>query len=232
MIAEENMLAITAADAWRRAHPGAHIGLLEVAGVDNTLSPAALNEHKRAVEGRLRARYAGFTRADFLNLPVMAAYTRYYKRFSKTFHVLLQLESIVHKGKPLPDVSPLVDANFSAEVETHILTASHDADRLHALVVMDIARAGEQFSRPGEGSKSLLPGDMVMRDAGGVCCSIIYGQDGRSLITPATTRALYVAYAPEGVPAERVMEHLETVESAICLFCLDAQTRQFRLLAA
>jgi len=226
------MLSVLPKMEWRFAHPGAHIGLLEVAGVDNTFSPALLIEHKRAVEQRLRARFAGFTRADFLALPVMAAYARYYKRFSKTFHVLLQLESIVHKGKPLPDVSPLVDANFSAEVETHILTASHDADGLREPVMMDIARAGEQFSRPGGGLKDLLPGDMVMRDAGGVCCSIIYGQDDRSLITSATTRGLYVAYAPEGVPAECVMEHLEQVESAIRLFCPDAQTRQLRLLVA
>jgi DNA/RNA-binding domain of Phe-tRNA-synthetase-like protein len=232
MIAEENILAVTASAEWCRAYPGAHIGLLEVAGVDNTLSPAVLEDHKRSVEERLREKYSSFTRADFLALPVMTAYALYYRRFSKTFHVLLQLESIVHKGKPLPDVSPLVDANFSAEVETHILTASHDAVCLREPVVMDIARAGEQFNRPGGGFKDLLAGDMVMRDTGGVCCSIIYGQDNRSLITPATTHALYVAYAPEGVPAERVMEHLEKVESTIRLFCPTAQTHQCRLLDA
>jgi DNA/RNA-binding domain of Phe-tRNA-synthetase-like protein len=232
MIAEENMLAVTASAEWRRAHPGAHIGLLEVAGVDNTLSPAVLDDHKRAVEERLRVHYSSFTRADFLALSVMAAYARYYRRFSKTFHILLQLESIVHKGKPLPDVSPLVDANFSAEVETHILTASHDAVCLREPVVMDIARADEQFCRPAGGLKDLLAGDMVMRDAGGVCCSIIYGQDDHSLITTASTHALYVAYAPEGVPAERVMEHLEKIESTIRLFCPTAQTHQCRLLDA
>ena len=42
----------------------------------------------------------------------------------------LQLESIVLKAKSLPDVSPAVDANFMAEVETLILTAGHDVEML------------------------------------------------------------------------------------------------------
>ena len=44
------------------------------------------------VEASLRQRYAGYTRLDFLKLPVMAAYVRYYRSFDKTYHVLLQVE--------------------------------------------------------------------------------------------------------------------------------------------
>ncbi len=67
----------------------------------------------------------------------MAAYERYYKRFDKTYHVQLQVESIVLKGKNLPDVSPLVDANFIAEIETFVLTAGHDVMQLQGSVCMD-----------------------------------------------------------------------------------------------
>lgn len=38
-----------------------------------------------------------------------------------------------------------------------------------------------------------------MRDTGGVCCTIFYGQDSRSPISAGTTHALYVAYAPAGI---------------------------------
>src|SRR5262245_24144930 len=69
----------------------------------------------------------------------MAAYVRYYKRFSKTYHVQLQLESIVLKRKSLPSVSPLVDANFTAEVETLVLTAGHDAQKLERRVDRRVA---------------------------------------------------------------------------------------------
>src|SRR5215510_13870722 len=111
------MLAISATGAWRAAHPGGAIGLLELSGVDKASTQAGLADRKRETEARMRARYQGLTRQDFTSLPVMSAYVRYYKRFGKTYHVALQLESIVLKGKGLPDVTPLVDANFVAEVE-------------------------------------------------------------------------------------------------------------------
>ena len=136
------MLAISAAEAWRTAHPGGTIGLLELSGLENTDSSSRLNERKRAIEAGLRERYKGFTRQDFLALPVMAEYERYYKRFNKTYHVQLQLESIVPKAKPLPDVSPAVDANFMAEVETLILTAGHDVEKLRPPIVMVPAEGG------------------------------------------------------------------------------------------
>ncbi len=78
--------------------------MLELAGLDNAGSSSRLNERKREIEAGLRERYRGFTRQDFLALPVMAEYDRYYTRFNKTYHVQLQLESIVLKAKRLPDV--------------------------------------------------------------------------------------------------------------------------------
>ena len=66
------MLAISATDEWRAAHPGATIGLLELSGVENTRPSSRVNERKREIEADLRERYKGFTRKDFLALPVMA----------------------------------------------------------------------------------------------------------------------------------------------------------------
>src|SRR3990172_10195077 len=106
------MLMITATDAWRAIHPGAQISLLEISGVDNSQPAPALEQEKLAIERRLREMYAGFSRDDFLNLPVMQAYHRYYRKFGYTYHVLLQLESVAFKGKSLPRGSPLVDAHF------------------------------------------------------------------------------------------------------------------------
>ena len=224
------MLDIGVTDAWQRAFPGGHMGLLEVSGVDNTGRSAALDAEKRAVAERLRARYAGYSRADFLALPDMAAYWSYYKRFGKTYHVLLQVESVVLKGKSLPDVSPLVDANFAAELDSLALTAGHDVARLAPPVVIDVTRDGETFTQMGGAAKTLRAGDMVMRDAGGVSCTIIYGQDERSPITGATTHALYVVYAPAGVSVAAVQAQLDGIERHIALFAPDYRREQSRVL--
>jgi DNA/RNA-binding domain of Phe-tRNA-synthetase-like protein len=226
------MLSISATAEWRTAHPGAVIGLLELASVDNTRPSLELNERKRRTEARLRERYRGFTRRDFLSVDVMSAYAQYYKRFDKTYHVLLQLESIVAKGKPLPNVSALVDANFMAEVETLVLTAGHDADKLAGPVSIDVSRDGDQLTQLDGTPKAIRAGDMIMRDAKGICCSILYGQDNRSPISVDTTHVLYVAYAPAGVPAPTVEAHLGAIEAHVRLVSPLAMREQQQLLLA
>ena len=226
------MLSISATDEWRTSHPGAIIGLLELSGLENAGASGGLNERKRELEARLRERYKGFSRREFLSLPVLAAYDRYYSRFNKTFHVQLQLESIVLKGKNLPDVSPAVDANFMAEMETLVLTAGHDVAKSRGAITMDVSREGDRMTQMNGSSKAIRAGDMIMRDAEGICCSILYGQDDRSPISPATSRILYVAYAPAGVPAEAVADQLRRVEENVRLFSPAVSVEQRSLLTA
>jgi len=226
------MLSISGTAEWRSSHPGAVIGLLELSHVDDTRASVELDARKRATEARLRDRYRGFTRQEFLASPVMAAYARYYKRFGKTYHVLLQVESIVLKGKSLPNVSPLVDANFIAEVETLVLTAGHDADRLLGAVSIDVSRDGDRLTQMDGTPKAIPAGDMIMRDAKEISCSILYGQDNRSPISRATSHVLYVAYAPAGVSAETVEAHLQAIEEHVRLVSPQAVREQLELLSA
>ncbi len=215
---------------WSATHPGAIIGLLEMDGIDNSLASAHLNQCKRDVEARLRMKYAGFTRQDFLALPIMKTYDQYYNHFDKTYHVLLQVESIVIKNKNLPDVSPLVDSVFTAEVETLVLTAGHDIDNLVEPVMIDVSHYGDEITQLNGQIKTIRPGDMVMRDREGLACSILYGQDNRSPITPQTRHVLYVAYAPPGVPVGHIETHLQQVEQYVRLFAPLAGLEQRRLL--
>jgi DNA/RNA-binding domain of Phe-tRNA-synthetase-like protein len=224
------MLYISATQAWRTSHPGACIGLLELSGVDNHGISPRLDERKRQVETALRRRYQGFSRGDFLSLPVMVGYVRYYKRFKKTYHVLLQVESIVLKGKHLPHISPLVDANFMAEVETFVLTAGHDVNKLQGALSIDVSRAGDHITQMSGVSKVIAAGDMVMKDIRAISCSILYGQDNRSPISPQTTHVLYVAYAPEGVPHEQVEAQLSKIEGNVRIFAPRAVVEQCKLL--
>ncbi len=229
---EKYMRLISVTDEWRTTHPGARIGVLELSGVENTKLSLQLNDRKRETEARLRARYKGFTRQQFLALPVMSAYDRYYRRFNKTYHVQLQVESIVLKGKNLPDISPLVDANFVAEVETMVLTAGHDVAKLQGLVRIDVSRNGDQITQMNGVARAIRASDMIMRDANGVSCSIIYGQDNRSPISLETSHVLYIAYAPADVPVESVETQLQNIEENIRLFSPMAVMEQRQVFSA
>ena len=226
------MIEIDVTDRWKKTFPGAHIGMLMLGNVNNTRRPNALDDRKRKLEIHLRKKYAGFSRADLLAVDSMQVYRQFYKRFNKTYHVLLQLESVLNKGKSLPSVSPLVDANFAAELETQILSAGHDADRLETPISIDAATGSEELIQMNGSRKTLKPRDMMMRDGRGVVCSVIYGQDQRTPISVDTRRVLYVAYVPAGIDKDGVFAHLETIKHNVLLFAPNADIEHLQVYAA
>ncbi len=118
----------------------------------------------------------------------------------------------------MPNVNPLVDANFAAELETMILTAGHDADLLNMPISIDVTVGNEEFTQMNGTPRTLKANDMMMKDLAGVVCTIIYGQDQRTPISAKTKRALYVAYVPPGIEAALVEDHLEKIKGNVLLF--------------
>mgnify|MGYP000395083631 CR=1 FL=1 len=172
-----------------------------------------LEARKRALEADLRERYP--TAESLTSSPRIRAYSAYFSRHGKTYPVLLQVQSLALKGKLLPAVSPLVDTMFMAELKNLLLTAGHDLDTIIPPVVLDVSRGGETYVRLNGQEQVLKPGDMFMRDQGGVLSSVLYGPDFRSRITPSTRNVLFVVYAPPGIGAEAVREHLEEIARGV-----------------
>ncbi len=204
-------------EAWKSAYPGAVVGALALSAVSNPEHHAALDECKEALERDLRARWAGQDRRALAALPTMQSYTSYYARFRKTYHVLLQLESVALKGRPLPRAAALVEAMFMAELRNQLLTAGHDVAKLDLPVTVDIAGGDESYLTLGGKEQTLAAGDMYMRDGQGVISSIVYGPDRRSAITPATQHVLFTVYAPPGITRSAVDEHLDDMRDNVLL---------------
>jgi DNA/RNA-binding domain of Phe-tRNA-synthetase-like protein len=186
-----------------------------MAGVRNPENDAALDVVLDQTAARLRERWAGHARADLLATPEMAAYAAYYRRFDKTYHVLLQLESVALKGKPLRARGALVAAMFAAELETGLLTAGHDASRLEGELTLDVVEAGDRYVGIGGRDVEAAPPDMCIRDASGIISSVVYGPDDRTRLVESTTTAVFTAYAPAGVGSSAVTRHLETLAACI-----------------
>ena len=104
-------------------------------------------------------------------------------------------------------MSPLVDAGFAAELETLVLTAAHDVATLVGSIEVDATVDGAPFTQMNGKSRALPGNDMLMRDAQGTICTIIYGQDDRTPVTPATRQVLYVSYCPAGISAPTIQQH-------------------------
>jgi DNA/RNA-binding domain of Phe-tRNA-synthetase-like protein len=210
--------------AWKSAFPGAHAGVLVMRDVNNPASHTALERSKEELMVDLRSRYRGLDRSQLLALPGLRVYDDYYKRFKKTYHVQLQLESIVFKGKTIPSVAALVEAMFMAEIKNMLLTAGHDLDALQPPIRLDVTRGDEIYTLMRGQPQQVKPGDMTISDGLGIMSNIIYGPDQRTQIQPGTRNVIYTSYAPAGIDVASLTNHLQDIKGYVLIFSPQART--------
>jgi len=223
------MKVFTVSEEWKTTHPGAAVGILIMQEVVNPQRHTALGERKEKLESDLRSRYDGYDRAELKALPILQAYNAYYRKFKKTYHVQLQLESVVFKGKSIPSMSALVEAMFTAELKNLLLTAGHDLAAVQKPVGVDVAEGSERYIRLNGQEQQLKPGDMMIADAEGTISSVLYGPDQRTRITAGTQQVLFTVYAPPGIGEDAVCEHLEDIRDNVLLVAPQAQVETLKV---
>ena len=203
---------------WKAAHPNALVGVLVLRDVSNPPHHLALETKKTALEEGLRAQFSGQDRTAITSHPVLKAYGEYYRQFKKTYHIQLQLESIVHKGKSIPGVAALVESMFMAEMQDLLLTAGHDLDVVQLPLTLDVANGTERYTVLRGEEQTLKAGDMYIRDQEGIISSIIYGPDQRTQITTDTRNVVFTVYAPPGIEEQTVENHLQHIQENVMVF--------------
>ena len=213
---------IMLSEKWKTTYPNAALGILAMQNVANPERHKALNLKKEALGRELRALYAAYDRDRLKAHPVLACYHSYYKQFKKTYHVQLQLESVVFKKKPLPQAAALVEAMFMAELKNLMLTAGHDLDDVKLPVTIDIADGDEIYIRLNGQEQQLKAKDMMISDSLGILSCIIYGPDLRTKIKPSTRRVLFTVYGTPGLNISGLRSHLESIRENVMLFSPEA----------
>lgn len=192
----------------------------------NASNPAhhvELEKRKAELEESLRAQFAGQDRAAIASHPVLKVYAEYYKRFKKTYHVQLQLESIVLKGKSIPTVASLVECMFMAEVKNMLLTAGHDLDKLQLPLTLDVTQGTESYTVMRGETQTVKAGDMIISDQIGIISDIIYGPDQRTQITESTRNVVFTVYTPAGIEETLITKHLEDMRDYVLVVAPDAE---------
>ena len=209
--------------AWRKAHPGASVGLVAFRGVRNPATHDRLNAVASELEGAIRSRLGDADRETLRATPPLPAYAAYYRRWGQRYHVGMQLESVAQKGKSVPRVAALVEAMFIAELRNLLLTAGHDLDETELPARLDVG-AGEAFTAPNGKDQTVKPGDMIIADARGrVLSAIISGPSDVARIGPETSSALFYTYAPPGIDPALVSAHLDEIERNVRLIAPNAE---------
>jgi len=222
------MLTIT--EDWKNAYPDGHVGILAMSDVANPDVHTDLDREKNDLEADLRTLFKN--PAELKQLQTVKAYVAYYKRFKKTYHVLQQLESVIFKGKSIPQVAALVEAMFMEELRNMVLTAGHDLDVIESPLILDASKGNETYVRINGQEQILKAGDMTIADARGVISSIIYGPDKRTRILPSTRRVLFTAYGVPGVGEKAVSQHLEGIAANVRLVAPESQVEVLKVYRA
>lgn len=124
-------------------------------------------------------------------------YFRFFRKFKKTYPVMMQFESLLFKGRPFPVFNPVAEAAFLMEVVTGVLSGTHDVQRLAGPVTLYCATQKEEFPGLRGTPFHTYPGDFCGRDEKGIIFSLIAGADER---TCARTDSRHVFYPIFGTP--------------------------------
>jgi len=201
-------------------------------GARNPQTHGELEGLREKVERDLRAQFFAGGKEALRADPVVAAYRSYYKRFGKTYHVELQLESVIWKDRAIPSRGALVQAMAMAELKNRLLTAGHDLGQVALPIRIDVATGSEGYVSMGGAERATRQGDMLIADAKGIISSIVYGPDDRTRIGPDTKDLLFTVYAPAGIGIERVRSHLEDIRHFVEVVAPEAVTEELETCSA
>ena len=195
----------------------------------NPAHHAELEKRKAELEEQLRVQFAGQDRAVIASHPVLKVYGEYYKRFKKTYHVQLQLESIVLKGKSIPTVASLVECMFMGEMKNFLLTAVHDLDKLQLPLTLDVTKGTESYVVMRGENQIVKAGDMAISDQVGIVSDVIYGPDQRTQISESTRNVVFTVYAPAGIDEQLITQHLKDMRDYVLVVAPQAEVELMKV---
>lgn len=198
------------------------LGVLIMENVRNTPS-GKLHSIKLELENEIRDKYGKTDRKALKVIHPIDTYASYYKRFGYTYHVLPQLESVIH-GKSICGGLPLVEAMFMSELKNMLLTAGHDLEKIQFPLCLNASTGIENYTALSGKEVTTVSGDIILADQEAVISSILRGPDLRTIIDEKTRQVLYVVYAPSGIEDQLIYRHLHDIEAYVRVFSEKATT--------
>ena len=185
--------------------------------------PAELDRLIGEREAAIRTRYDGM---ELSSIPGVAAWRSAYRAFGiKRTSYRSSVERLVKNtlaGRALPAINGFVDA-YNAVSLTHVLClGADDLDKVSGDLAFRVARPGDSFIDMGaeEGEDPNDPpkdGEVVYADAEKVLCRRWnWRQDARSVITPATRRAVVTVQANGAGDLDAAVADLVTLTERFC----------------
>ena len=148
-------------------------------------------------------------------------YFRFFRKFKKTYPVMLQFESIL-KDRPFPRHNPAAEVPFLFEIKTRMLSGTHDLDRVHGDIRICSAAEREPFIGLRGEEVHCYPNDVIGRDDDGIILSLVAGADARTCCHEDSRHVFYPVFGMPGMPEETLRNALDELAACVRLLCPDA----------
>jgi DNA/RNA-binding domain of Phe-tRNA-synthetase-like protein len=130
----------------------------------------------------------------------------------------------VMKGDPLPRLNSLVDVCNWCSLEFQLPYGLYDRDRIRGEVTLRLGHDGESYAGIRK-DEVHVAGRMALVDEDGPFGNPS-SDSARTMVTPATTRALLVVFAPRDLEADHVGRVIDVTSSRTRQFCGGHETRR------
>lgn len=220
---------LTKSEDFKRTYPDAKLGILIMNDVKNLKTNPEFMKTKSLLKEQLLTQYKNYDRKEFVKSEPMYYYKNYYKKFKKTYPVLLQLESVVLKSNPIPNVSTIVEAMFISELKNMLLTAAHDLDKIEMPIQLNLTHGTESFIGISSKEQFTAANDMMLSDQKGIISSILNGPDYRTRITNDTRNVLFCVYAPTGIDNITIHNHLNDIIKYVSIFSPNSKVHSLNI---
>lgn len=170
----------------------------------------------------LRKKYADYDRKTvFGDNP----YVRFFKKFKKTYPVLLQFESVMFKGRPFPQFNPVAEVPFLMEIVTHVLSGAHDIDEICGTVKLYNAVCKEEFPGLRGSPFHTYPDDFCGRDENGIIFSLIAGADERTCARIDSSHVFYPIFGTPDLDESVIRDAIAVLVRYVKVLSPDAEIR-------
>lgn len=208
----EKMIEVKLCKSLASIYPNLKIGVLEIKNINDKCYDSALEKEKRKFECFIKDNYT-----DLENIKTIAKYSRFYKKFDKTYPIQFQIKSIA-TGKKLPTRSAVVESMFMAELKNMYLTACHNLDAIVGPIEIKTATGIEKYTNINEKDYQLIKEDIIAQDDIGIIASVLYGPDKRTMINLHEKNIIFISYFPYGEENNKIMNHFDDIIHYLKIF--------------
>jgi DNA/RNA-binding domain of Phe-tRNA-synthetase-like protein len=192
---KEVSLKIT--DAYRQKLPDLSFGIGTVQGCSQFEKSEAFKVFKRELLRKMRRK---------ANLAQIEERITLYDQFFKEWGYLCPLPGHFKRAVDMgfPIVNLYIDTHIMAEMCHGILMAIQDLDRFQGEWRLDLATEGETFQGVSGGILLCKEEEIVLRDEGGIVCSLFQGPDFRTRVDPSSKNIVVYVFTAPGIEEKHV----------------------------